>query len=189
MSSRASQEPVFLMRFISINLFAGPSAGKSIFASELFAALKKQHRSAEAALEVAKDMIRDGRRHALENQISIFGEQWHRLSRLEGQVEIAITDSPVLLCSNYAPAHYPDSFHELAWWCHRRFERINFFVTRQPGTFEEEGRVHSEEEAVRIDEKLKRMLREGGETFIELPSGEERLGIALAVIDAKLRQK
>lgn len=144
--------------------------------------MKRRHLSVENTVEAAKDMIWDGREHALVNQISVLGEQWNRIWRLDGKIDMAITDSPVLLCSHYAPQDYPAGFHDLAWWCHRRFRHINFFVTRQDGIFEPTGRVHNLDEAKRIDANILQILAQNEEPVFVLPKDDARLAIALEKI-------
>lgn len=170
------------MPLFCVNLFSGPCAGKSVLASDLFSAMKRRHLAVENTVEAAKDIIWDGREHALVNQISVLGEQWNRIWRLDGKVDIAITDSPVLLCSHYAPQDYPPGFHDLAWWCHHRFHHINFFVTRQDEIFEPTGRVHNLEEAKIIDLNILRILAEANEPVIVLPKDDSRLQMALEKI-------
>lgn len=148
-----------------INLFGGPGIGKSTFAAGLFAELKRRHLNVEIVTEYAKDLIWEGRPHMLSNQISVLGGQWDRVSRLVGKVDLIVTDSPVLLCSIYAPADHPPEFHELAWWCHRKIEGLNLVLTRHSGDYQAAGRIQDEHTAAAIDRKIVGVLESRGERY------------------------
>lgn len=57
-----------------INLIGGPGVGKSTLAAEIFAELKKKGKSAELALEYAKDQVWDENLRILKDQLYIFGK-------------------------------------------------------------------------------------------------------------------
>lgn len=144
---------------ICINLFGGPAIGKSTVAAELFAEIKKRHLEAEIVFEYAKDLIWDGREHVvIENQIAVLAGQWNRIHRLIGKVDLILCDSPILLCSTYAPDSYPISFHDLALWCHRAVPSINFSLTRHDASYQDVGRIHCQKTAREMDKKIKIML-------------------------------
>ena len=85
-----------------INLFAGPSAGKTTAALELTAALKKKGFNVEYVSEYAKELVLENKTELLKNQVHVTDEQFHRLDRLRNSgVEIIVTDSPVLLGKVY----------------------------------------------------------------------------------------
>lgn len=91
-----------------INLFGAPGAGKSTGAAYVFSQLKAAGVNAELVTEFAKDKVWEGTKAVFENQAYIFGKQYFRISRLEGKVDVVITDSPILLS-----AFYNDNDHVL----------------------------------------------------------------------------
>ena len=76
------------------NLFGGPGCGKSTLAARMFAKMKQLGIDCELVTEAAKDIVWEG---GVLDQYGLFAEQLRRVKRLEGKVDIAITDSPILL--------------------------------------------------------------------------------------------
>jgi nicotinamide riboside kinase len=167
-----------------INVFGGPGIGKSTFAALLFAALKVRDASAEIATEYAKDLLRDGRGHVLsEDQIEVFAAQRRRHRRLVGKVDLVVTDSPVLLCSIYAPAHYPQSYHDLVRWAHDEIPSVNLLLQRHGGRYEVEGRIHSETVARAIDQAIVDLLDRHRIPYHRIPAGRDGIVAALGILE------
>ncbi len=113
-----------------INFFGGPSAGKSTAAAGLFYQMKKRWINAELITEFAKELVWSGSGHLLSHQNYVFAEQEHRLQRLLGQVDVAITDSPLLLSAFYAPTDYQLSFKACVFDFFDNYDNINILVRR-----------------------------------------------------------
>jgi hypothetical protein len=75
------------------------------------------------------------------------------------EVDIVITDSPLLLSCIYAPNDYPDSFRRFVLDVYFGFENINFLVQRQK-RYIRIGRDQTENEAKEIDVKVMSFLEE-----------------------------
>ena len=84
-----------------INIIGSPCSGKSTVAANLFAELKKLGTEAELITEYAKDCVWENSIDTLEDQIFVFGNQFHRQKRIDGKVQFAVNDSPFLLSSIY----------------------------------------------------------------------------------------
>jgi len=95
-----------------INLFAGPGTGKSTTMAGVFSELKLRGVNCEMAPEFAKEKVWEKSVNILENQIYVFGKQYNTIHRLLGQVDIIITDSPLLLSSIYG-TNETKLFHQL----------------------------------------------------------------------------
>lgn len=147
------------MRTTVINLFAGPGAGKSTTAADLFARLKMAGQSAELVTEYAKDLVWE--EAPMGNQLRILAEQDRRLQRLQGKVRWVITDSPLLLGLCYLERHsrYDTAgFRNAVRWAFRSYRNVNFLLHR-PSSYDPSGRNQgTREEAVAIDRKLKNIL-------------------------------
>ncbi|KKM20296.1 hypothetical protein LCGC14_1646850, partial [marine sediment metagenome] len=76
-------------------------------ASQVFVSLKKLHIPTDLIGEFAREEIYAESHRNLENQVFVFGHQQHRLWRLQGKVDVAITDSPLLLNISYAKTKIP----------------------------------------------------------------------------------
>lgn len=139
-----------------VNLFAGPGAGKSTTAAGIFFELKSRGINCEIASEYAKDLAWEERHQTFNDQIYIFGKQYHRIFRLLGQVQAVITDSPLLLSPVYDAEKRP-TFEKLVVEEHNKMWTYNVFIKRQKA-FNPKGRVHGEEEAKQLDYAIADML-------------------------------
>ena len=138
-----------------INFFGGPGTGKSTKMHVLVGALKTRGIEAEAAPEYAKEMVwQESQPDVLNNQIHVFGEQQNRIHRLLGEVDVVVTDAPLLHSVAYDIHHDfdgPDeAFHELVYDQHSRLQNTNFLL-RRPQDYETEGRLQNREEAEAVD--------------------------------------
>ena len=86
-----------------INLYCGPGGGKSTGAAKLFAHLKQQDKNVELVTEFAKQLTWQNRQVDLSNQIYVFAKQHSKLFHLEDEVDVVVTDSPLLLSLIYRP--------------------------------------------------------------------------------------
>lgn len=141
-----------------VNFFAGPGAGKSTLTAATFAMLKWRGINCEMSLEYAKDKVWEESLKVLENQFYLFGKQSFRLHRLDGKVDVVITDAPILNSIIY-DARGNEDFTKLIRQEHQKYENLNFFVMRQK-KYMQEGRIQTEDEAKQIDEKIAGMLNE-----------------------------
>ncbi len=155
-----------------VNLFAGPGAGKSTLAAGLFYTLKTLGHNVELVTEFAKDLTWENRHLALSNQVYVLGEQSHRLHRLIGQVDLIITDSPILLSSFYAEGSpLQEEIEALSLGIHLEYESLNVMVGRTK-KYNPKGRNQTEDQASYIDSKIKAMLYDKDVSHINI-SGDK----------------
>lgn len=147
---------------VVINAFAGPGAGKTTSCLEVCEKLKKAGYVAEYVQEYAKELVWDNNLELLngstENQFTILQEQLKRIDRLYGKVDFIVTDSPVLLNTEYlngSNTEYSSAVQNL----YGHFNNFNYFVERDVATFESEGRIHNLKQSLEIDSHLKNDLQ------------------------------
>ena|ERR1700722_12094005 len=158
-----------------INLFSGPGGGKSTVASGLFYHMKMQHKNVELVTEFAKDLVYSQTLSILkDNQEFIFAEQNRRLHILEGKVDYAITDSPLLLSHIYGVGRgrfNQESFLHFVSDTFRMYNNINFFLER-PANFTEAGRAHNLQESIEIDNLILKVLKQEYVEFVRIPTNK-----------------
>lgn len=140
------------MKTLVINIICGPCGGKSTTAAATFAELKYRHHEVELVTEVAKDLVWDEHYFAMDNQIFMLGQQYHRIHRLLGKVKFIVTDAPILL-ELYYGKNMPKSFLDLVMDLHNGMDNLNFFLER-PDVYSGKGRRQSLEQAKQVDKEI-----------------------------------
>ena len=138
-----------------VNLFGGPGTGKSTLMARIFSELKVQGYDCEMVTEFAKDLVWEKRNETFKDELYIFAKQNHRLFRVNGKVDIIVTDRPLLLTNAY---NQDDK--ELCSLCLKTFNQynnLNFLLKRQT-VYQENGRNQSEKEAMQIDKITEDLL-------------------------------
>jgi len=169
-----------------VNFFAGPGTGKSTTMAHCFAELKWKNIDCEMCTEYAKDKVWEGSEHVLENQFYVSGKQYHKLKRLEGKVEVILTDSPILLGLIYGNRE-PQPFKDLLIEYHKTFNNLNVFLKRVK-PFHQNGRLQDEESAKAIDEELYNFVGSQKGDFLEIPATRENIDSIVSIIENKLKQ-
>jgi len=145
---------------IVVNFFAGPGTGKSTHAAMLFAKLKTQNINSELIQEYAKDKtwLRDSK--TLEVQPYIAGKQFFRQARLRHDVDVAVTDSPLLMGMAYSGYGITDNFNGWLVDAFKMFSNINIFLVRntEHHKFNPAGRWQDENAAIEKDKEIKAIL-------------------------------
>ena len=142
-----------------INLFGGAGIGKSTLMARIFSELKVQGYDCEMVTEFAKDLVWEKRNETFKDELYIFAKQNHRLFRVNGKVDIIVTDRPLLLTNAYNQDN-----KELCSLCLKTFNQynnLNFLLKRQT-VYQENGRNQSEEEAMQIDKITQGLLESNG---------------------------
>lgn len=154
-----------------VNIFSGPGAGKSTMCAGLFANLKYQGVECEMALEYAKDLVWQKRNFTFEDQLYLFAKQHHRIFCLIGQVDVVITDCPILLSPVY-DGHSRKTFEQLVVEEHNNMWTYNVFLKRKT-KYNPLGRIHTEEQAHKIDRKTLDVLDRNRIPYETAESSEE----------------
>ena len=144
-----------MKNILIVNLFGGPGTGKSTLMARIFSELKVQGYDCEMVTEFAKDLVWEKRNETFKDELYIFAKQNHRLFRVNGKVDIIVTDRPLLLTNAY---NQDDK--ELCSLCLKTFNQynnLNFLLKRQT-VYQENGRNQSEKEAMQIDKITEDLL-------------------------------
>ena len=132
-----------------VNLFGGAGVGKSTLMAKIFAELKTEGYDCEMVTEFAKDLVWGRRGETFKDELYIFAKQNHRLFRVNGKVDIIVTDRPILLTNAYNQDN-----KELCDLCLKTFNQynnLNFLLKRQT-VYQENGRLQSEEHKKNLSE-------------------------------------
>lgn len=162
------------MSALVVNLLAGPGAGKSTMAAEIFAGFKWRGVNAELITEFAKELVWEDRLSALANQLYVFGEQYQRLYRLADKVDVIVTDSPLILSSIYKPPHLGKEFDSLVLNTFNSFSNVNYFLNRTK-PYCEAGRLQTEKQASEKDCEILQYLETNRIPYSIIP-GDRRHG-------------
>ncbi len=131
---------------IVCNLFGSPGSGKSTLAAGIFYELKTLGINTELVVEFAKQLTWQKRFNTLKNQPYVLGKQLDKLLHLEGQVDLVITDSPIILSVVYADIDWGDNFIHSVFDFFNRFDNVNFLINRVK-PYIKKGRNQTEDEA------------------------------------------
>lgn len=152
---------------VVINFFAGPGTGKSTHAAMLFALLKTKNINAELVQEYAKEKtwIRDSK--TLEVQPYIAGKQFYRQARLRHDLDVVVTDSPLIQGLAYSGYGVTESFSKWMVEAFNLFDNVNIFLERdsEHHTFNPKGRWQDETAAIQKDKEIKSILNDNGLEF------------------------
>ena len=173
-----------IIKTLLVNFYAAPGSGKSTTMAGVFAELKLRGINAEMASEFAKDLVWEERHKTFEDQIYILGKQYHRISRLNGKVDVILTDSPLLFSIFYKSKKLSKNLDNLVMELHHSFNNMNFFINRcKP--YNPLGRNQTEDEAKIISGEIYNML-EANNVFCTSINGDKD-GINIATDDILTR--
>lgn len=149
-----------------INLFAGPSAGKTTTALAIAAELKRRRLNVAYVPEFPLELVQQQRWLALDDQFYVFGNQAHRLYSVRDDFEWAVTDGPLFMQVHYIEQglkrftgdrnekYLKLTFQDLVMQTHDMYQNYNYFIERGDRKFLQAGRVQNEEESKMIDIKM-----------------------------------
>lgn len=170
---------------IVINMFGGPGSGKSCSAAGLYHKMKLSGLNVELVMEYPKDLVYDGTLEImLDRQEYIFAEQNQRIHRLRKDVDYVITDSPILLSVVYSklshesgavsPWSAQTKFIEFVESVYHTYNNLNIFIGR-PKLFQQEGRLHDENESKSLDRRIVDELNGRSIPFTFIPANESTI--------------
>lgn len=151
---------------IVVNLFAAPGVGKTTTMSAVFAELKKSGIDAELSTEFVKELLWEG---CAVDELYVLAEQNHRLFRLNGKVDVIVTDRPLPLTLLYNSDD--KALCNIAMQTFDKYRNLNFLLKRNPRhIYSSNGRYQSEEESKALDGTLKKILNDNRIPYEEVLS-------------------
>jgi hypothetical protein len=127
----------------------------------------------ELVTEFAKDKVWEKSVEVFNNQAYIFGKQYFRISRCANQVDVIVTDSPLILSiiynNNPALDHH---FTEVVLNIFNTYDNINFFINRVK-PYNPKGRNQTAEESDQISLRIKDLYKNLNIGFIEVNGDNE----------------
>jgi len=145
---------------IVVNLIGGPGVGKSIITHELVAKIKRKFYSCDISAEYIKKKLREQALKVIQSQIYIFGKQQFQLFTMKDEVDVIITDSPILLSAIYDKSECPH-LKALILKEYNSYTNLMYYIERDPSIpYEKEGRYQDLKGAKKVDKRVKDFLHE-----------------------------
>lgn len=143
-----------------VNLFAPPGTGKSTTGQILSGLLSLQNFKVEYVPEFAKFATWSNNTSALRDQIYMFAKQENRLEVLSrANLDFVVMDGPLPLALLFQPENYYSFYEPLVMEVFNSFRNVNFYLRRNESMpYKTSGRNESEEEALKLDGKLRELL-------------------------------
>ena len=159
-----------------INLFGGPGIGKSTQAAGLHYIMKKNGMSVELTSEFPKAIAWEKNYSAINDQLYITANQHRNISRVYGQVEYIIVDSPILFglvykkryqSQLYPTKFYGEYFDKFVLDLFNQYDNINILLHRNDAVFQKEGRFQDLKGSQEVDIDLINLLESNNIEFME----------------------
>lgn len=174
---------------IVVNLIGSPGTGKSTSMASIFAKLKGRGVDAEMTTEFAKDLVWEERGETFKNELYIFAKQQHRLFRVNGKVDVIVTDRPLILTKFYNDKYAKDRFpllSELALSEHDFYNNINIMLERDK-PYNPNGRNQTEEESNEFAIEIEKMLVDNLIDFKKYKANEDSIEKIADLIEEKIK--
>lgn len=171
-----------------INLIGGPGVGKSILAADTFSAVKREGITCDVSWEYIKRKLREKAVKVVESQIYLFGKQQFQLFTMKDEVDVIITDSPLILNCIYDKSQCP-LLKALVLKEYNTYNNLLYFIERnEEVAYETEGRYQDLEGARAVDAFLKTFLTENEIKYQTLKGiGEDSVRAILTDIKNNLK--
>lgn len=171
-----------------VNLLAGPGTGKSTTSAGIFHKLKSNDIDSELINEFAKDKTWEKNHIALSNQFYVSANQHYKQHILNGQVDVIVTDSPLIIGLFYYKEENEiirnsfTSFIEESFRCQNN---LNIFLNRKK-KFNPNGRTQNEARCKAIDVEIKNFLDDRKISYCEIDADSSCVSIIYDMIVSRL---
>ena len=178
-----------MINTLVVNLIAAPSSGKSTLMADIFAKLKWLNIDCEMVSEFAKELVWEDRKETFKDELYIFAKQNHRLFRVNGKVDVIITDRPLILTMLYNNKYGKKSkeLDELVYSEFREYNNLNYFISRKK-PYNPNGRNQTETESDEIAKELANILYDYSIDFIAVDGVHETADLIVEQIKSELKK-
>ena len=182
------QQANHTQKILNIQLFAGPSAGKSTISSGLFYNMKIQGYNVEFIAEYAKGLTYSQDYTKLKDQLMVFANQYHKFFRTkDSNIDYLIHESPALMTLAYFTEDEiikEEFFSPLVVNMYNNMNNLNIFLERNlDNGYQQFGRNQTLEEAIEIDNKILKILDDNNIQYIKIKSDNNAVGKILEIIE------
>jgi len=166
-----------------VNLFGGPSVGKSTTSAGVFSLLKLHDIECELVTEYAKDLVWEERHRTLLDQQYLFAKQHHRLWRIADKVNVIVTDCPLMLSIVYGERYKVtmESFNKNVIDIVNGFNNLNILLTRTK-RYNTNGRNETEDQAKEVDAAVEKVLSFNNMPWKVVPGNFEGINLVVKEI-------
>lgn len=173
---------------IVVNFISGPGTGKSIISAELFAKLKRAGIKCDVSWEYIKRKLREKAVKVVQSQQYIFGKQQFQLFTMKDEVDVIITDSPLLLNTIYDQSDCPE-LKALVIKEYKKYKNYLYFIERDESfEYETEGRYQDLDGARLVDNKIKKFLNDNQIPYVSINGiGTENLEMIVNEIKSAIQ--
>jgi hypothetical protein len=122
------------------------------------------------------------------SQEYIWAKQHFRLYKVATDVEIAVTDCPLLFCTVYGDECHKrmPSLRNVIHESYQNYENLDIFLRRSKAkAYNPKGRNQTEKEAKVLDRKIRRALETYSDDWVELEFGRQNVEQILDIMAVK----
>lgn len=149
-----------------VNLIGGQGAGKTTMMAHLFAWLKGKGVETEMCTEFAKELVWESRQETFKDEMYIFAKQNHRLFRVNGKVDVVVTDRPLIMSIGYNRYYgnvenvlWNNAYETIVEQTFNQYRNLNIYINRVK-PFSPNGRNETESVARDFDTYFISLLEE-----------------------------
>lgn len=163
-----------MKKTLYINIFGSPGSGKSTLATELFSTMKKSMPEyvIEYVPEFAKQFCFDDQINSLfqvpENQMYIGSNQYYNIYKLDGKVDVVITDSPYMMSCIYNNSILLGKNYDIMVkniFCSH--SNLNIFLKLNKEKYQQSGRNETASQSEILQDRLLKLLSDYQIDFVE----------------------